>query len=330
LERILLTGVSGFVGRHLLRVLLRAGYQLTLAHRPGRGPRSTPAPHRSVTIDGVGPNTDWRAALDGCAVVIHLAGQVPRRGVTAADFDAVNAAGTGRLVEQARAAGVQRFVFLSSVATVVNNSAAGEINEQTPSAPSLSPYGESKLEAEFHVAAFARDGRTAVSILPPMVYGAGAGGTWHTLQRLAASGIPLPFGAVENRRSMIAVENLADALLAVVRVSATKDVSGSYFVTDYGTVSVREIFTWLRQGMGMSPRLLSIRPATIRHAFDWIGLGRPVDRLLGDLAIDSTLFRTTFDWMPPLETSEAVRRSGEGFRAKRNRTARRKSREEMP
>ena len=317
MERILITGVSGFVGRHLLRVLLRAGYQLTLAHRPRRGPKITPAPHRSVIIDGVGPQTDWRAALDGCDVVIHLAGQVPRRGVAAAEFDAVNAAGTGRLVEQARAAGVQRFIFLSSVATVVNNYAVGEINEQTASAPSLSPYGESKLEAEFHVAGFGRDGRTAVSILPPMVYGAGAGGTWNTLQRLAASGIPLPFAAIENRRSMIAVENLADALLAVVRMSATKEVSGSYFVTDYGTASVREIFTWLRQGMGKSPRLFAVRPALMRHAFDWIGLGRSIDRLLGDLAIDSTLFRTTFDWRPRLDTSDAVRASGAGFRAGR-------------
>jgi UDP-glucose 4-epimerase len=150
-----------------------------------------------------------------------------------------------------------------------------------------------------------------------MVYGAKARGTWRTLQRLAASGIPLPFGAIENRRSMIAVENLADALLAVVKVSATKEVSGSYFVTDYGTASVREIFTWLRQGMGMSPRLISVRPSTMRHAFDWIGLGRPIDRLLGDLVIDSNLFRTTFDWMPPLETSEAIRRSGAGFRARK-------------
>jgi UDP-glucose 4-epimerase len=317
LERILLTGVTGFVGRHLLKVLVRAGYQLTLAHRPGRGPRTIPAPHRSITIDGIGPNTDWHAALDGCDVVIHMAGLVPRRGVKPADFDAVNAAGTGRLVEQARAAGAQRFIFLSSVATVVDNQAAREINEQTPSARSLSPYGESKLEAEFHVAAFARDGRSAVSILPPMVYGAKARGTWLTLQRIAASGLPLPFASIENRRSVIAVENLADALLTVVKVSATKDVSGSYFVTDHGTASVREIFTWLRHGMGMSPRLFHVRPAMMRHAADWVGLGRPIDRLLGDLAIDSSLFCTTFDWTPPLETSKAVRQSGAGFRARK-------------
>ena len=150
-----------------------------------------------------------------------------------------------------------------------------------------------------------------------MVYGAKAHGTWHTLQRIAASGIPLPFASVENRRSMIAVENLADALLTVVAVSATKDVSGSYFVADYGTASVREIFTWLRQGMGMSPRLVAVRPAMLRHASDWIGLGRPLDRLLGDLVIDSSLFRTTFDWRPRLETSDAVRESGAGFRRRK-------------
>jgi UDP-glucose 4-epimerase len=317
LERILVTGANGFVGSHLVPVLAAAGYELTLAHRPGHWP-SDIGSHRTIMIDAVGPNTDWCAALEACKVVIHLAGQIPRRGVRPADFDTVNAAGTGRLVEQARAAGVERFIFLSSVATVVDRTAPREIDERTPSVASLSPYGESKLEAEWHVAAFAREGRTALSILPPMVYGADAKGTWRTFQRLAASGLPLPFGAVENRRSMIAVENLADALLAAVKVSATKDVSGAYFVADSRKASVREIFTWLRQGMGMSPRLVPVRPSRLRHAADWIGLGQPMDRLLGDLAIDPSLFCATFAWSPRIETSEAVRRSGAGFRAARH------------
>jgi len=316
LGRILITGANGFVGRHVLGALAQAGYPLTLAHRRGRAPAGA-AGHRLVEIDGIGPTTDWSTALDDCETILHLAGQVPRRGIDAGELHEVNAAGTGRLVEQARAAGVRRFVLLSSVATVVDERAAGVIDEKMPPAPVLSAYGASKAEAERHVAAFARDGRTGIAIRPPLVYGAEAKGTWAALQRMAASGLPLPFASIDNRRSMIAVDNLAVALLAAVSVSRVRDVSGAYFVADSGTASVRDIFTWLRQGMGISPRLVPVPPSLLRGAFTLVGLGRPVARLLGDLAIDSGLFRRTFDWTPPLDTEQGVKRSGAAYVAAR-------------
>lgn len=271
-----------------------------------------------MEIGAIGPATDWRAALEDCGTVVHLAGQVPRRGIDPATFRAVNAEGTARLAEQARAAGAQRFVLLSSVATVVDEHAAGLIDEDMPPAPVLSAYGASKAEAERHVANFAGSGRTGVSLRPPLVYGAEAKGTWAALQRLAASGVPLPFGRIDNRRSMVAVENLADALLATADAPAARDLSGAYFVADSGTASVRDIFAWLREGMDVPGRLIAVPPALLRGSLALLGLSRPVARLLGDLALDSGRFRRTFAWAPALDTQEGVRRSGAAYAGSRS------------
>jgi UDP-glucose 4-epimerase len=270
---------------------------------------------RSIAVGNVGPDTDWRRALEGCETVIHLAGQVPRKGVEAADFRSVNDAGTARLVEQAIEAGTRRFVFLSSVSAVIENDAGFEIDEQTPATASLTPYGQSKRAAEAHVVSFARAGRVGISIRPPLVYAADAKGKWMTLQRLAGSGLPLPFGMVHNRRSLIAVENLVDALVATAAVAPTKELSGAYFVADASAVSVREIFTWLREGLGLPSRLVPVPVGGLRRLLRLSSLGSLEQRLFGDLAIDSSLFCKTFDWTPGLHPSDAIRKSGAEFRS---------------
>jgi UDP-glucose 4-epimerase len=204
LSRILVTGANGFVGRHLARRLERDGNALTLAQRLPIAGDGEGSPRR-IAIGDVGPQTDWSRALDGCETVIHLAGQLPVANADPAEFQQVNEAGTARLVEQAVGAGVQRFVFLSSVAAVVSGSRTTALDERTPPSPVLSPYGQSKRAAEGHVAAFAAGDRLGISIRPPLVYSADAGGTWAMLQRLAASRLPLPFGAIRNRRSLVAI-----------------------------------------------------------------------------------------------------------------------------
>lgn len=308
----MITGANGFIGRHLAARLAREGRALTLAHRSEVAGIAAPSV-RSLSVGDVGPGTDWRRALEGCATVVHLAGQLPRRQVGADDFRSVNDAGTARLAEQALDAGVTRFVLLSSVAAIVGNDAACVVDERTPPTRSPTPYGASKRAAERHVAQFAGQGRVGISIRPPLVYAADARGRWRTLQRLAATGLPLPFGAIRNRRSLIAVENLVDALLAALAAQA-KDVSGVYFVADDRSVSLGEIFTWLREGMGKRPRLLPVPTATLRGALRLLGLGGLGQSLLGDLEFDSSLFRRTFDWRPRLDSGDAIKSSGAAYR----------------
>jgi UDP-glucose 4-epimerase len=317
LGRILVTGANGFVGRHLARRLEADGHALVLAQRRPVDGDAGASPRR-VAIGDVGPRTDWGRALDGCETVIHLAGQLPASNADSADFELVNDAGTARLVEQAAGAGVKRFVFLSSVAAVVSGSGAPAIDEQTPPSPALSPYGQSKRAAEGHVAAFAAGERLGISIRPPLVYGADAGGTWAMLQRLAASRLPLPFGAIRNRRSLVAVDNLVDALAAVVAAPAAKALSGTYFVADDRPVGVRDVFAWLREGMGLSPLLLPVPAGALAGMLRLTGREKIAQQLLGDLVIDASLFRRTFNWTLRVDTREAIRKSGAEYRARRH------------
>src|SRR5690606_6393350 len=126
----------------------------------------------------------------------------------------VNDEGTANLVRQTSEAGIRHFILLSSILAVTENSASKCLDDHSCPRPT-SYYGLSKLAAEKHAADFTRSGGIGVSLRSPLIYGVDAGGRWKQLQRLAASGVPLPFGAVNNRRSLIAVENLADAIATV-------------------------------------------------------------------------------------------------------------------
>jgi UDP-glucose 4-epimerase len=149
-----------------------------------------------------------------------------------------------------------------------------------------------------------------------MVYGSGARGNWGLLLRLAASGAPLPFGSIHNRRSLIAGENLADAVVWLLSLSSEALRPGVYMVSDDGTVSLTEIFTWLRSAMGMSPRLLPVRAEVLRAILRMVGKEKMAKRLFDDLQIDSTLFRETFGWSPKIGSREGITRSGAGFLAR--------------
>ncbi len=260
----------------------------------------------TIVVGGLGPHTDWRSALRGCDAVIHLAAQVPGRGITPGVFDKVNNLGTARLTEQAFEAGVKLFVHLSSVAAADNLSGA-PVAGDTPLRGPGSPYGLSKLAAESHVAGFSRQGRVGVSIRAPLVYGWNAKGNWALLQRLAASGLPLPFAAVRNRRSLIAVDNLADAIATVVNAPLLGQESGGvYAVADSESVSLAELIGWLRQGMKRPPRLLAFPESGLRALLGAAGQGHVARSLLGDLEVDSSRFRAAFRWTPPLTAREAI------------------------
>jgi len=307
MTQVLLTGSTGFVGRKVAARLTQAGYAVRKAvrHRGQRGD--------VVAVGSIGPETDWRGALDGCTAVVHLAARTPGRGVQEAEFSSVNDRGTARLAEQADAAGIGTFLLMSSIFALTENAHKGVVDDRSASRAVL-PYGRSKLAAESHVAAFAAAGRAGISLRPPLVYGAEATGNWRLLQKLAATGMPLPFGAARNRRTMISVDNLADAVVAALR-GATPERSGAYAVADSESLSLAEILACLREGMGKPARLVPVPATLMATPLKLAGRGAIAQSLLGDLEIDSSRFRAAFDWSPPENAREAIRRSGREFAA---------------
>ena len=191
---ILVTGATGFVGRGLVAHLRSLGIPVRAAVRAGE----------DVAVGDIGPDTDWSHALEGVDSVVHLAGRahvMARERDALAQFRRVNTAGTERLARQAEAAGVRRFVLLSSVKAAADTTGEHALLETDPASP-RTPYGISKLEGE--QALWAEVRRTeAVVLRPPLVYGPGVKANFRALLRLVDSGLPLPLGAVSNRRSVI-------------------------------------------------------------------------------------------------------------------------------
>lgn len=322
MTRICITGARGFIGGHLVQRLAEDGHALRLAMRAGADAIGHTAALDAMDVGEIGPATEWQRALEGCRVVVHLAAETPRPGVSDARFRRVNEEGTARLAMQCAEAGVEVLILLSSVLAVADNASATVIDDSRE-ARATSPYGRSKRAAEAHVQAFTGGGRTGVALRAPLVYGATAKGNWHLLQKLAASGLPLPFGGVRNRRSAIAVEALCDAIAAVVARSPQPGPGGAFAVADSEAVSIADMLRWLRAGMGLPARLVPLPAGWLRAGLNLAGKGTAANSLFGDLVVDSSRFRAAYGWAPQERAEDAMRRSGRAFLAGRNRKAER-------
>lgn len=308
--RILVTGASGFVGGPTCRRLLSAGHQVVAAVR--RDDSLLPREVEPRRVAELGPDTDWRAALKGCDAVIHLAARAHVMKDEAADrlalFRRVNRDGAVRLAEQAAGAGVGRFVFVSSIK--VNG-------EATPSdrpfrgddipAP-VDPYGIAKAEAEAELAGIAtRAGLSLAIVRPPMVHGPQAKGNLAALMTVLAKGIPLPLGAIRNRRSLVGVDNLADALAFL----AAQPAQGRFLVRDGEDISTPELIRVLAEGLGRPAVLVPVPVAMLRLAGRLLGKGAAIDRLTGSLVVDDAPLRD-LGWMPPLGLAEGLAKMAAG------------------
>jgi UDP-glucose 4-epimerase len=300
-KRILVTGGTGFVGRRLVERLAHNGGDVTVACRTATDCAGSGA--RIVGVGEVGPTTNWAHALDGQDIVVHLAGAVPASGVSREKMIEVNDRGTARLALQCRQAGVGRLVSLSSILAMTGNSAGITVDDDAAPAPD-SAYGASKLAGERHVEEYANYGGTGISLRPPLVYAAHARGNWASLQRLAASGLPLPFAGVNNRRSLISLESLVDATIAAI--TEPDAPSGSYCVEEGGAVSLAQIIGCLRRGMGTVPRLFSCPDMALRLLLRFAGYGPATPSLLGDLQVSGTRFKESFAWVAKQETVQGL------------------------
>lgn len=306
--RVVITGATGFVGRALLARMVRTtGWD---PHPVVRAAAAAPPGTRALVVpEGLAPTTDWRGVLAGADAVVHLAARVHVMRETAADplaeFRRVNVAGTERLARDAVAAGVRRFVFVSSIKVNGEWTAQGRPFRAADAPAPRDAYGVSKAEAEAALWRIAAEtGLEVVIVRPPLVYGPGVKANFRALLRLVARGVPLPLGAVRNLRSLVAVDNLADLLLTAVDHQAA--AGRTFLASDDEDLSTPELLRRIGRALGRPARLVAVPPGLLRAAGGALGRGAQVQRLCASLQVDVTTTRAVLGWTPPLTVDEAL------------------------
>ncbi|WPN25480.1 NAD-dependent epimerase/dehydratase family protein [Pseudomonas marginalis] len=317
--RVLVTGATGFVGRSLIGAC--AGLEsidLVAALRTSQlcGESSVDV----VVIGDINDETNWRPALAGVDVVVHLAGRAHVMGEAHADslakFRSVNVGGTTALARQACDAGVKRFILISSIG--VNGARTIDIPFSEVSTPAPhAAYAVSKLEAEQALRQIAEGSAMEwVIVRPPLVYGAEAPGNFGRLLKLVSSSLPLPLASVKNSRTMISLENLAHFLRQCITHSSA--ANQLFLISDGIALSTPEIIAHLAVGMGLQPRLLPCPPALMRWGASLIGRQGMYTQLCESLTIDSSKAISLLEWVPPLLPELALQKCGREFLALRS------------
>ncbi|MFV3288154.1 UDP-glucose 4-epimerase family protein [Pseudomonas sp. NY11955] len=306
-HKVFLTGASGFVGSAILRRLVSDGTTVIAAVRQGNLASSPLV--RSVQFHSFEQENDWGGALTECDVVIHSAARVHVMNDTETDplaaFRRVNVEGTLALARQAIAAGVKRFVFISSIKVNGEGTQPGKPYTANDTPQPQDPYGISKLEAETALQALAREsGLEVVIVRPVLVYGPGVKANFLNMMRWLDRGIPLPFGAIHNRRSLVALDNLVD--LVVTCMSHEAAANQVFLVSDGEDLSTTELLRRMGQALGRPARLLPVPAGLLSTGAKVLGKGSLSQRLCGSLQVDINKTRDLLGWHPPVKVNTAL------------------------
>ena len=296
--RILVTGASGFVGSTLCSALAAAGHSVRAASRK---PGSMMAGEHIewMQLPDLAESVDWAPFVAGMDIVIHLAGIAHRRGSYSGRYDRVNREATVELVRACRNQDIKRMIFMSSIGAQTGSASdqvATELDEPKP----VNEYGRTKLAAEI---AIQRSGVPYTILRPVIVFGPGVRANFALLARLASLPIPLPFGAFDNQRSLLSIDNLVQAVMFCLSSPQTRNQV--FIVCDPQPITVAEILATLRRAAGRPAGLVPIPPFVIKAVLKvtgrsslWNQIGRP-------LVASSTKLQQS-GWKPKLETRQAL------------------------
>jgi nucleoside-diphosphate-sugar epimerase len=300
-----LTGATGFVGNRVLQTMTKAGVEVTCAVRR----EGVLAPAVNTAVGSLDAEFDWSSALQEAAVVIHAAARahIMERGCSNPldEFRKVNVAGTLNLARQAGQAGVKRFVFISSIGVSgsINTSPFTEDGEPNPA----ESYAQAKWEAEQGLWENQREtGMELVIIRPPLVYGANAPGNFGSLMRWVEKGVPLPLGAIHNKRSLVALDNLVDLIITCIDHPAA--ANQAFLAGDGEDLSTTELLQGVASAMGKPSRLVPVPAGLLMFGATVLGKKAMAQRLLGSLQVDISKARNLLGWQPPLSVEEGLKR----------------------
>ncbi len=311
--RILVSGANGFIGSGLCRTLSREGFLVRCAVR-----RRETFPREGceyVQVGDIGPGTEWSEALEGVAAVVHLAARVHRMRDTSDEasvqYERVNTLGTIHLAAAASKARVPRFLFLSTVKVSGEETFDTPFSEDAPPRPQ-DAYAISKWKAEQGIREISRrDGLETVIIRPPLAYGPGVRANFLRLMRLVDRAMPLPLGAVKNRRSLVGLQNLAFFIVSCLR--RPEAAGNTFFVRDSEDTSTADLIRRMAQALGRRPRLIPAPVSLLKFAAGLVGKKSAVQRLTGSLQVDDSKARELLAWSPPFSMDEEMARTAEWY-----------------
>ena len=311
---LMVTGATGFVGYLLSSRAILEGWHVRGTLLAGEHPSALFPGVEPVLIHPLGPDTPWAHAVKDVDTVIHLAARVHVMRETSSDplrdFRMTNSDGTARLAQQAAAAGVKRFVFLSTIGVNGHSTASKPYTEEDDPAPH-NMYSISKREAEDRLAEIAVEtGMEIVVVRAPLVYGPGNPGNFLSLLRIVARAIPLPLASINNRKSFLYVGNLVDVL---VTCASHRSAGGIYLVSDGEDISTPDLIRRVAAALGRPARLFHLPPSLIRFAGELFDKSDAVERFVGSLSIDSSKIRRELGWKAPYTMEEGLKETAQWY-----------------
>jgi nucleoside-diphosphate-sugar epimerase len=302
--KILVTGATGFLGKFITTELVKNSFQII--------PVSRVNSINSIGIGDIDESTKWEHLLNNCGVVIHLAARVHQMHDDSPnpllEFRRVNTEGTLNLARQAKKSGVKRFIFVSTI-KVNGDESISTYSESSDPNP-IDAYAISKWEAEEGLNELSREGNMEVVIIrPPLIYGPGVKANFASMINWIRRGLPLPLGSINNKRSLVAIENLADFILLCADQSKSPNAANQTFlISDGHDVSTTQLLNNVRSAYGVKVPLIPVPAELLHWGLNLIGKSELSSRLLGSLTVDISKARNLLGWEPKIDMLSQLRK----------------------